>query len=54
VGEDDLILREETDRIVSNLPNAELIVVPGADHGSYIVGSEIMGDLLIRFLQEYE
>jgi pimeloyl-ACP methyl ester carboxylesterase len=54
VGEDDLILREETDRIVSNLPNAELIVVPGADHGSYIVGSEIMGDLLIRFLREHE
>ena len=50
VGEDDLILREETDRIVASLPDAELIVVPGADHGSYIAGSEIMGDMLIRFL----
>ena len=54
VGEDDLILREETDRIVANLPKGELIVVPGADHGSYIVNSEIMGDMLIRFLREHE
>ena len=50
VGEDDLILREETDRIVAGLPDAELIVVPGADHGSYIAGSEIMGEMLIRFM----
>ena len=54
VGEDDLILKEETDCIVSNLPYAELIVVPGADHGSYIVRSEIMGNMLIRFLREHD
>ena len=52
VGEHDLILREETDRIVSNLPDAKLVVVENADHGSYIAGSEIMGDLLIRFLNK--
>lgn len=51
-GENDLILREETDRIASMLPRATLIIVPGADHGSYIEGSEIMGKLLISFLAE--
>ena len=49
-GDHDLILREETDRIVENLPHAELVIVEGADHGSYIAGSEVMGDLLIDFL----
>lgn len=51
-GENDLILREETERIAENLPNARLVIVPGEDHGSYIAGSEIMGELLLRFLAE--
>ena len=48
-GENDLILPSETDRIYSNLPDAELVLVEGADHGSYIVESEIMGNLLLDF-----
>ena len=28
------------------------IIVPGADHGSYIEGSEIMGNLLLDFLRD--
>lgn len=52
VGENDLILRSETDKIVTNLPDAELKVVKGADHGSYIDGSRIMGRLLIDFLKK--
>ena len=35
---------------MANLPNAELVVVEDADHGSYIVDSEVMGHLLIDFL----
>ena len=54
VGDYDLILRSETDRIVANLPNARLVVVEDADHGSYIMDSEIMGELLIQFLRESE
>lgn len=50
-GENDLILPEETERIASNLPDAELVIVKGADHGSYIDGSEIMGELLTDFLE---
>ena len=51
VGEHDLILPEETETIVSHLPHARLAIVKGADHGSYIHGSEIMGGLLLEFLK---
>ena len=51
VGEHDLILPEETQRIVQHLPNAKLTVVEGEDHGSYIAGSETMGRLLIDFFR---
>ena len=52
VGEKDLILRSETDRIMANLPRARLEVIEGADHGSYIVSSETMGKLLLDFFRE--
>ena len=48
-GENDLILPEETRRIAEHLPHAQLVIVKGEDHGSYIDGSEIMGNLLIEF-----
>lgn len=51
-GERDLILRSETERIAAALPDSRLVVVPGADHGSYIAGSEIMGELLLDFLKQ--
>ena len=52
VGEHDVILSKETETIVSHLPNAYLVTVAGADHGSYIQGSEIMGGLLLDFLKK--
>ena len=51
VGEHDVILPEETETIVSHLPNARLVTVKGADHGSYIYHSEIIGGLLVDFLK---
>ncbi len=51
VGEHDLILPEETETIVSHLPRARLEIIKGADHGSYIRDSEIMGGLLLDFLK---
>ncbi len=48
-GEHDLILPEETRRIAAHLPDARTVIVAGADHGSYIRGSEIMGKLLLDF-----
>lgn len=51
-GENDLVLPSETDRIAAALPDAEKVIFPGEDHGSYIIGSEAMGRLLICFLAE--
>ena len=54
-GDDDLILPEETWLLAENLPNSTLVFVKDADHGSYIVNSEIMGEMLISFLaKEWE
>ena len=49
-GENDLILRSETELIAKKLPNSTMVILRGQDHGSYIVGSEIMGEILIDFL----
>lgn len=52
VGEHDLILPSETQKIVAGLPHAELKIIEEADHGSYIDGSEVMGELLIQFFEK--
>ena len=51
-GEHDLILRSETEKIAKALPDAETVIVENEDHGSYIIGSEIMGKLLLAFLEK--
>lgn len=51
-GEHDLILPSETKRIAAAIPNAAMIIVEDEDHGSYITGSEIMGNLLVDFLRK--
>ena len=51
-GEHDLILRSETEKIAKALPDAEMVIVENEDHGSYIIGSEIMGKLLLPFLEK--
>ncbi len=50
-GEHDLILQSETEKIAAAIPGARIIIVKGADHGSYIAGSEIMGKLLTGFFE---
>lgn len=50
-GSDDLILPEETKTIAESLPDAECVIVAGADHGSYICNSPVMGNLLVDFLR---
>jgi len=49
-GENDLILQSETEKIADMIPNSTMIILEGEDHGSYIVNSEMMGELLIDFL----
>ena len=45
---------DHTELIADSLPNSELKIVDGEDHGSYIQDSDIMGKLLIDFLQEHD
>ena len=49
-GENDLILQSETEMIADLIPKSTMIILEGEDHGSYIVNSDIMGKLLIDFL----
>ncbi len=49
-GERDLVRREETLRIAAAIPQAQVVFVTGADHGSYVTGEGAMGELLPAFL----
>ena len=51
-GSGDLIRESETRAIASHLPHSRLVIVPGHDHGSYIDGSPVMGELLLDFLRQ--
>ena len=53
-GENDLVLRSETELIGTMIPNATTVILEGEDHGSYVVDSETMGLMLIEFLAENE
>lgn len=48
-GDSDLIREEHTRLIGDNIPNGEVVIVPDADHGSYIYHSTRVGDLLLEF-----
>ena len=50
-GEYDLVLPEETRNIGAHLSRAEMVILEGEDHGSYIEDSEIMGQILIDYLK---
>lgn len=52
-GEHDLVLPEESRRLAAHLKRGELVIIPGADHGSYIEGSETMGRLLLDFFARH-
>ena len=51
-GSDDIVKREHTEMIAASIPDAELMILEGESHGSYIVGSTKMGELIISFLQQ--
>ena len=48
-GSRDLIRREETERIARGIPGAELRILDGEGHGSYIVHSEKIAGLIREF-----
>ena len=50
-GEHDLILEDHTRLIASNIPGAELKIIPGEDHGSYICNSSKLSPILLDFFK---
>ena len=51
-GENDLIREKETRRIARGIPGAEMRILPGEDHGSYIAHSPKIGKILLEYLDE--
>lgn len=51
-GSRDLILEKETRHIAAAIPGAELRILPGEDHGSYIVHQERIGRILLDYCGE--
>ena len=50
-GENDLVIESQTREIAESIPDAELLIVEGHDHGSYIVNNPLMGEIIIKFLR---
>lgn len=51
-GENDLIAEEHTRLIADNIPNGELLILPGEDHGSHIWQNKKMGNIFIDWLNK--
>ena len=49
-GSHDAVKQEETERIAAHIPNAELRILPSEGHGSYIVHSRRIADILLGWL----
>ena len=54
VGSDEMISVEHTEIIADHIPNSEMTVVRGADHGSYIKRNPRMGRMLLSFFRKYD
>ena len=52
-GEHDLIQPEHTHLIANSLPQGELCIVPGHDHGSHIYHNVLLGNLLLPFFKRH-
>ena len=52
-GEHDLIQPEHTRLIANSLPQGELCIVPGHDHGSHIYHNVLLGNLLLPFFKRH-
>ena len=50
-GENDIILAEHTRLIGENIPNGEVIIVEGEDHGSYIKRTYKVGNYILDFFK---
>ena len=51
VGENDLIKPEHTELIAKSIKDSTLEIVPGEDHGSYIVHSDKLYDIIEKYIK---
>lgn len=51
-GENDIIRRDHTEKIARLVPGAELLIVPGHDHGSHIKYNPLMGEIILDFVRK--
>ena len=47
-----MIKEEHTRYLASKIPNSRLVIVPGENHGSYVVHSRKLYHLIKKFLAE--
>lgn len=52
-GTEEMISVEHTKLIADSIPNSELVIFEGEDHGSYIKRSPKMGRLLLKWLKSH-
>lgn len=50
-GRHDLIKQEETDEIAAMIPHAEKMILPGESHRSYVVHSEKLGKIILKYMK---
>lgn len=48
-GSRDMIRRRDTEKIAAAIPESRLKILPGEDHGSYIVHEKKIGEILLEF-----
>ena len=53
-GSKDIITVEHTRLIASHIPDAELVIVEGANHGNYIKKNPRMGRMLLDFMKRHD
>ena len=49
-GQKDVIKREHTEMIAKNIPNSILDIIPNENHGSYIIHSEKLINILKKYI----
>ena len=46
-GENDVVKAKDTKFIAAGIPNSKLLILPDEDHGSYIVHSRKIADIIL-------
>ena len=52
IGEFDLIDEDHTRIIAENIPQGQMLIVPGEDHGSFVYKSPKIGEVILAYFKE--